>query len=220
MVKIEEIFTTSLRQASKQHTADTLGDRSEYIGASEIGHCPRKVILDKLNPAEQSLTSLLRFERGHMAEDIVAKVFQAAGYPFERQHENIIPCSVPFRAHTDFVFTANKSKIKSILEVKSCTIPSEPYGSWESQLYTQMGAIAEEYPDYAVKGSILAIDLTSGQVALFSGYVPNEIIYKSLITKAEDIWTEYQRLRQGESLDTTTVPDPLCGFWLLSRICG
>lgn len=42
---IQQIILTSLRTLSKQHTADTLGDRTEYIGASDIGHCPRNLKL-------------------------------------------------------------------------------------------------------------------------------------------------------------------------------
>ena len=61
---IKTTLLTSLRKLAKQHTEETLGDRSNYLGASDIGYCPRKVILEKINPTEHDLATLLRFERG------------------------------------------------------------------------------------------------------------------------------------------------------------
>lgn len=101
---------------------------------------------------EHDLATLLRFERGHMAEEIVTKVFTAAGFTnFERQVEIQVDSEgAPLLVHIDFVFTSGSSKVKSILEVKSGSVPSTPYGSWESQLYAQMGALAEQYPDHMI----------------------------------------------------------------------
>ena len=39
----------ALQQLASQQTVETLGDRSTYLGASDIGSCPRKTILTKLN---------------------------------------------------------------------------------------------------------------------------------------------------------------------------
>jgi CRISPR-associated exonuclease Cas4 len=208
---IQQIILTSLRTLSKQHTADTLGDRTEYIGASDIGHCPRKVILDRIHPKEHDLASLLRFERGHMAENIIAKIFQAAGYTFERQVEVVVDCAASFRVHIDFVFTSVQSKTKSIMEVKSGKVPEVPYGSWESQLFVQMGALTEKYPDHTIKGALLVVDLDKGGVGIFTGYCPNQMIYGNLKLKAENIWSEYQAMQQGEEIEPTAAPDALCG---------
>ncbi len=210
---IINIFLTSLRNLSKQHTEDTLGDRRNYLGASDIGQCPRKVVLERISPKEHDLATLLRFERGHMAEEIVAKVFTAAGFTnFERQVEIKIQSEgVPFLAHIDFVFTSKISKVKALLEVKSGSVPSMPYSSWESQLYTQMGAVAEEHPDYTIKGAILSLDLAEGEVGFFPGYQPNETVFQSLKTKAEGIWSAYQAMLQGDEVELTTEPGLLCG---------
>ena len=211
---INNVFLTSLRDLSKQHTEETLGDRRSYLGASDIGQCPRKVILERISPKEHDLATLLRFERGHMAEEIVAKVFTAAGYTnFERQVEiKVNNESVPFLVHIDFVFTSKLSKIKSILEVKSGSVPSMPYGSWESQLYTQMGAVAERYPDHLIKGAILSLDLADGEVGFFSGYQPNKTVFQSLVTKAEEIWSAYQVMLQGGEVELATESGLLCGY--------
>ena len=54
----------ALQQLAAQHTAETLGDRATYLGASDIGACPRKTILTKLKPPEANLvTRLYRGER-------------------------------------------------------------------------------------------------------------------------------------------------------------
>ena len=211
---IKNTLLTSLRQLTKQHTEETLGNRSDYLGASEIGYCPRKVILEKINPPEHDLASLLRFERGHMAEEIIAKVFTAAGFTnFEQQVEILVTGDVPIKAHVDFVFTSEINRIKSILEVKSTSdIPDNPYGSWESQLYIQMGALAEKFPDHTIRGALIALDLAHGEVDFFNGYSPEESIFAGLRKKAEATWSTYQAIRNGEVVELATAPDLLCGF--------
>ncbi|SHO52321.1 hypothetical protein [Desulfopila aestuarii] len=210
---IINILQTNLLKLSRQHTEETLGDRRDYLGASDIGQCPRKVIHERIHPHEHDLATLLRFERGHMAEEIVAKVFTAAGFTnFERQVEIMASSEVaPFIVHIDFVFTSWSSKVKSILEVKSCSVPSAPYGSWESQLYAQMGALAEQYPDYTIKGALLSLDLAAGEVGFFQGYQPNDTIFKHLKNKAEDMWIAYQAMLQGNEVELATEPGLLCG---------
>ena len=211
---IKNTLLTSLRQLAKQHTEETLGNRSDYLGASEIGYCPRKVILEKINPSEHDLTALLRFERGHMAEEIIAKVFTAAGFTnFEQQVEILVDGDVPIKAHIDFVFTSEIHRIKSVLEVKSTSnIPDNPYGSWESQLYLQMGALAEKFPDHKIRGAVIALDLANGEVEFYNGYNPQKIIFDGLKRKAEAIWSHYQAMRNGNEVELATEPDLLCGF--------
>jgi CRISPR-associated exonuclease Cas4 len=209
---IKNTLLTGLQKFAKQHTLTTLGDRNNYLGASDIGYCPRKVILDRLHPAEHDLATLLRFQRGHMAEDIVANAMTAAGYDnFDRQVEAIASGDTPIRCHIDFVF--NAPKLKAVLEVKSVSaIPDGPYSSWESQLYMQMGALAEKYPDHEIKGAVLAIDLGSGDIGFFNGYKPDEILYKGLKDRATSIWTDYQFMMLGHPKNPSTEPSPLCGY--------
>jgi CRISPR-associated exonuclease Cas4 len=211
---IQTTLLTSLRKLAKQHTEETLGDRRDYLGASDIGYCPRKVILEKINPAEHDLATLLRFQRGHMAEDIIAMAFTAAGYMnFERQVEVLVNSQVPIKAHIDFVFTSEVHKIKSVLEAKSTsTIPDDPYGSWESQLYIQMGALAEKFPDYTIRGAFIALDLANGEVGFFNGYSPQKTVYEGLQRKAVNLWTDYQAILCSKEVKLDTDPGPLCGF--------
>ncbi len=211
---IQTTMLTSLRKLAEQHTIETLGDRSDYLGASEVGYCPRKVILEKIHPGEHDLATLLRFQRGHMAEDIIARLFTAAGYSnFNRQVEIVLSGDVPLKAHIDFVFTSQVRKMKSILEIKSTSrIPDGPYSSWESQLYIQMGALARQHPDYSIKGAVLTLDLAHGEVAFFNGYEPQKTIFKGLMERAGTIWSDYQAILRNENIDPKTEVSPLCGF--------
>lgn len=211
---IKTTLLKSLRKLAKQHTDETLGDRSHYLGASDIGYCPRKVILEKVKPSEHDLATLLRFERGHMAEEIVANAFTAAGYRnFERQVEVVVESDVPIRAHIDFVFTSEIHKIKSVLEAKSTSnIPDEPYGSWESQLYIQMGALAKQYPEHTIRGAFIILDLANGEVEFFNGYAPQKTVFAGLLQKAEALWGDYQAILSSKEIALDTDPGPLCGF--------
>ena len=95
----DQLMTTlqaALQQLATRHTVEKLGDRSTYLGASDIGACPRKTILGKCNHQEAYLVTLLRYRRGHMAEDIVATALTAAGFTnFKQQvevrHKGAIP---------------------------------------------------------------------------------------------------------------------------------
>ena len=206
---------TALQQLALQQTVETLGDRSTYLGASDIGACPRKTILSKLNPPQPDLVTLLRFRRGHMAEDIVAAAFTAAGFTnFRRQVEVHYAGDVPVTAHIDFVFTSEATKTMAVLEVKSPeTMPTDPYGSWETQLYLQMGLLADSYPDYTVnKGAILAVNFGDHGMRLFNGYSPQTTIYEGLIDRATSIWQDYQRFTAGELITPAMEAGPLCGY--------
>ncbi|MCG2743008.1 MAG: hypothetical protein L6271_03645 [Desulfobacteraceae bacterium] len=211
---MKTLLLTSLQALSKQHTLTTLGDRSSYLGASDIGTCPRKVIFERLHPGEHDLATLLRFQRGHMAEDIVANAMIAAGYDnFDRQVEVIASGTTPIKVHIDFVFTSTQPKIKAILEIKSVSsLPDVPYASWESQLYMQMGALKEQFPDYTIKAAVLAIDLGSGEVGFFNGYTPEDTMYAGLLERASTIWINYQFMLIGHPVKPATEPSPLCGY--------
>jgi CRISPR-associated exonuclease Cas4 len=48
-----------------------LGDRSTYVGASDVGGCPRRVVLEKKTPPEFDLQTLISFMRWHLVENIM-----------------------------------------------------------------------------------------------------------------------------------------------------
>ncbi len=201
-----QLLTNSLLDLSHKHTQEILGDRSEYIGASELGQCPRKVVLNKLNPTEPDLATLLRFKRGHMAEDLVAEALAENGkFQPQREVEVTTDNPVPIKGHIDFLF---QGKTLGVLEVKSVTsIPESPYESWEMQLHAQMGLLALNKPGVQIKGAILAIDLLNGGMQLFNSYTPNEELFQGLLNKAQHIW---QCLTEGAEPDVE--PGPLCAY--------
>ena len=199
-----QLLESSLSSLSRKHTIEVLGDRSEYIGASELGQCPRKVVLGKLNPTEPDLATLLRFKRGHMAEDLVAEALSENGkFRHQREVEVATDDPVPIKGHIDFLF---HGKTLGVLEIKSVTsIPGSPYESWEMQLHAQMGLLALNEPGARIKGALLAIDLLNGGIQLFNGYTPNEGLFQGLLEKAGHIWS---CLTEGVEPDIE--PGPLC----------
>jgi len=116
--------------------------------------------------------------------------------------------------HLDFVFISEAKKTMAVLEVKSPeNIPEHPYGSWETQLYLQMGLLADSYPDYTVeKGAILAVNFGKQGMQLFNGYTPQTMIYDGLINRAATIWNQYQRYSDGDLITPVMEAGPLCGY--------
>ena len=96
------------------------------------------------------------------------------------------------------LFHSYTHKIKFILEIKSTgRIPDRAYSSWWSQLYLQMGGLAEQHPEYSIKGAILTLDLAHGEVGFFNGYEPEEMIYSGLLERARTTWSHYHAMLQG-----------------------
>ncbi len=116
--KIKEIFEKNLREALKKETEAKLGDRSQYIGASDVAGCPRAAYLNKINPVELPIEKLVVFERGHYVEEIVQKMM--GKLPYKREVEfssNDNP--FPAKVHIDFVLYKKEEKEITLIEVKS-----------------------------------------------------------------------------------------------------
>ena len=152
------LLAKGLVETSAQRTASSLGDRSRYIGLSDIGRaleCPRAAVGNKLfgNSAElqanpdclsSMLSKQLRLQRGHWFEAGVAQVFRNQGLPVIEQLEiQATHNQVPIKAHLDFTFvSAVGQPTVRILELKSCeNIPSTLYSSYETQVYGQVGLL-------------------------------------------------------------------------------
>ena len=151
------LLAKGLVESSVQRTASSLGDRSRYIGMSDIGRaleCPRAAVGRKLfgngdNLVHQhDLPSLLarqlRLQRGHWFEAGIAQIFKQQRLPVIEQLEiETNHHGVPIKAHLDFVFaSAVGQPTVRILELKSCeNIPSTLYSSYETQVYGQVGLL-------------------------------------------------------------------------------
>ena len=226
-------ITAGLAQARQHNTTQALGDRSTYVGASDLGQCPRKGVLSKTTPKEPDLASLIRFERGHLVEEILAGAMQA--YKPDRQVEleadvpycpecrcwTTQPASgpmhcpdcgeplrlLPLKAHCDFVFSDDL-----VLECKSAR-NTDIQDGWLLQLQTQM-LLYEHCTGRSPQGYILVIDLGRGQINIAGPYVSDPVLVPDIIQRGITIWEGVVAASSSpdpEYLGLKTEPGPLCG---------
>ena len=181
--KLISYMSKSIKEYAKQQTKDTLGDRSEYIGASDIGGCPFKTVMSKRNPPEVSLQQELIFFRGHIAEEFVDRGLQ--GLHVEKQLEVESELNgFPLKAHLDKIVKGKERDV--IIEVKSTSAPLyEPYESWILQVTFQMGLILEKtgkLPD----AYVVAVDVNSGWIDEFPIEF-DDTIFELCLSKADHI---------------------------------
>ena len=224
---IKKIIETCLPQiASEQGSAD-LGNRSEYIGASDVGQCPRKTIMGKLFPQPITIEQQIVFERGHLAENIVHESLiqyclsntqdsdHGKHKKVSAQVEVCYPNNRNVRAHIDFVLEENG--VKTVIENKTATMVSEPYESWVEQCIFQQGLLMLENPDSRVNGYVLCLDLKSGKIAEFKVEY-DESVFQNLIERAEYLLD----LLEQRDLDLNIIPTKqsiLCGYCAFQADC-
>ena len=152
MDNILSVLADALAFRGKQRTTSELGDRSQYIGMSDIAKatdCLRAAVARKIpkTPSRPpALTKELRLQRGHWFEQGVADAFAVTGRPFLQQLEiRIQHQGVPIQAHLDFVFVEQRNGKPAqihVIECKSCeNIPETAYASHEMQVYGQIGLL-------------------------------------------------------------------------------
>ncbi len=157
------LLTQGLLVHGNQKTATELGDRSQYIGMSDIGkglECMRAAVASKLGlsaiPAATAVGELapddmahvlgrqIILQRGHWQEYGIEKALAATGVKVVPQLEIAIEHKgVHIKAHLDFtlVWCGQKPAVR-ILELKSNgRIPESLYASYEAQLYGQVGLL-------------------------------------------------------------------------------
>lgn len=181
--KLLSYIRKGIQKWAKQNTKDTLGDRSKYIGASDIGGCPFKTVMSKKNPPINSLEQELIFFRGHIAEEFVSRGL--TGLRIEKQVEAVSELNnFPLKAHLDRLVKGKNRDV--IIEVKSTSAPLyEPYESWVLQVTYQMGLMFEKtgkMPD----AYVLALDVNSGWIEEFKIEF-DDIIFNICLSKAEHI---------------------------------
>ncbi len=139
-----------LQLHDEQNTAKHLGNRSQYIGLSDIGRaleCPRAALCNKVFQRPQpSLQKLLTQQRGHWLEHGIGQAITAQGIHALPQLELAFTHNnVPIKAHFDFVLAwKNPHPAIRILELKStANLPETLYTSYEMQLYGQASLIAQ-----------------------------------------------------------------------------
>ncbi|MDR1084790.1 MAG: hypothetical protein LBP22_08010, partial [Deltaproteobacteria bacterium] len=103
--EILALLAEGLEAASRNQAALELGDRSSYLGLSDLAgamSCPRPVILNKVleDTKPQSLQNLLQLTRGHWLESGIERSFENLGVSFIRQMEIAVQHEdVPIKAH-------------------------------------------------------------------------------------------------------------------------
>lgn len=178
---------TAVAAHNKTKSAE-LGDRTKYIGSSDVSGCARKAYLQKLHPVVPDFNTMMKFSRGHVAETMIQEMFYAAGarHLYDTQVEVTHP-DYPLKAHIDFLFYSDfeGNPELHVIELKSVNgIPDEPYPQWTSQLHFQLGLLRMQYPEGKLGGSILAIDLNAGKVHQFNGFTHNDALFDYLCGRA------------------------------------
>jgi len=159
--------TRGLLRHGEARTAQHLGDRSSYIGLSDVGRaitCRRAAVASKLgrvprpsdddigrwlrNGAECPITDALGrqliLQRGHWLEGGVESALRANGANLITQLEiSLQEGGIPIRAHLDFVVARGGDRpALRILELKSTEhLPRTLYPGYEAQLYGQIGLL-------------------------------------------------------------------------------
>ena len=217
MSKLDSFLANAIQSHQKQLSSH-LGDRTMYVGASDIAGCPRKAALGKQVPANHDIKTLLRFTRGHVAQSMYAEFFRTGGVNFEEEVEVRHPDCPEILCHIDFLFYANReNKRLHVVEMKSTNgIPEEPYSSWVDQLHVQMGLLKLNLADdVEIGGSVLVVDLNAGEYREFNSYKPNALVFDHLIQKGEHILAAMR----GEC-EPRTEANFLCGYCQFRTGCS
>lgn len=157
MQEILSLLKQGLHACSQYHAATTLGDRTRYVGMSDIGKaadCLRAAVAGKVYPPtvpavenrsdRDTLLRNLRMQRGHWFENGVAEAFRLAGTSALHQmsiHTRLN--QTPIIAHLDFVLVSRTAPCVVAVELKSCEhIPDTAYAAHEVQLSGQIGLLS------------------------------------------------------------------------------
>jgi hypothetical protein len=165
--EILSLVEDTLKVTSHHQTLESLGNRSTYLGMSDLSQalsCPRAVVANKLavDDPTLNLNKLLQLERGHWLEAGLEKSFKLAGQPLISQLEIAITHQgVPIKAHLDFTFYDQDAQCVTVLETKSMAkIHDEVYETHEAQVNGQIGLLSKFWnePVFCLEG---ANDFTS-----------------------------------------------------------
>lgn len=156
------LLAQGLAVHARQFSLAQLGDRSGYVGMSDVGRatdCLRAAVASKLAspqdqknneslPDDDALLRTLRRElilqRGHWQESGIAAALKSTGQNLIPQLEIEAACSgTPVKAHLDLTLVhASAGPTVQVLELKSNErLPETLYGSYELQLYGQIGLL-------------------------------------------------------------------------------
>ena len=154
------ILCCGLERSAEQRTAIQLGDRSQYVGLSDIAKmldCPRAALAAKLftpeyRSTDEALKHKITFHRGHWFERGVHQALVGYGLsPLSQLEIEIRYGDVPIKAHIDFTLVIDQphSTVR-ILEVKSTArLPTTLSESYAMQIGGQT-ALLKAYWNHPV----------------------------------------------------------------------
>ena len=154
------ILCCGLERSAEQRTAIQLGDRSQYVGLSDIAQmldCPRAALAGKLYTPEyrstdEALKHKITFHRGHWFERGVHQALVGYGLsPLSQLEIEIRYGDVPIKAHLDFTLVTDQPQpTVRILEVKSTAkLPTTLSESYLMQIGAQT-ALLKAYWNHPV----------------------------------------------------------------------
>lgn len=198
-------------------TDSGLGDRSQYIGSSDIGQCMKKSFLSKTVGENHDLTQLLIFQRGHVAEGIVRAglMNNPKQVPFEEQVEVKGYEQWPFvKSHIDFLVHFPNEDV--IIECKSISSPlpdEKPRLSWLYQVQLQI-KLAKLRTGRDTRAIIVALNVNTGERFAFDVEY-SEVFLNTALSRASKLW---------EALQTKCEPDgelsDLCAYCPFKTQCS
>lgn len=185
-MRFESFIFNNLDRVLKLETLDTLGNRMKYIGSSDLSDCPYKVVQSKLNPPKYSIKQQIIFQRGHLAESIVAKMLSGLKNVREQVEVTAEMGTLPLKAHIDFLVKDKKKCV--IIEAKTVSAPIDvPYESWVMQVQYQMGLLMQEgCNSNEIEAYVLALDLNTGWLKSFKVEF-SDALFEISLGKAEHI---------------------------------
>ena len=154
------ILCCGLERSAEQRTAIQLGDRSQYVGLSDIAKmldCPRAALAAKLftpeyRSTDEALKRRIAFHRGHWFERGVHQALIGYGLsPLSQLEIEIRYGDVPIKAHLDFTLVTDQPQpTVRILEVKSTAkLPTTLSESYLMQIGAQT-ALLKAYWNHPV----------------------------------------------------------------------
>lgn len=192
--KFDEFVAKNLPKALKKASLQNLGDRASYVGSSDISACLRKTYLDKVSEVEYDLATLIRFQRGHIAEGVVEAMLDGLN-PTCQLELNSSYEGVELKAHIDFTLETKDEIV--IVEAKSVSSQvSEPYLSWNLQVLYQIAMLAKN-TSKNIRAYVVAINVNTGWFKSFE-IEKNEALTKIAFDKAKSLVNALQNKQEPD----------------------
>ena len=196
-----------------------LGDRSTYVGASDIGQCLKKSYLSKFEKEDFDFEQLLIFERGHVAEGIFIKGLENSpkkdAFSYRKQVEFVGQEKWSFlRTHLDLHVSFPREDVAVEGKTFRTELPDgKPRLSWLYQNHIQMW-LASESTGRKTRGIIAAIDLNTAKRHEFP-VTFSEILLHQAQERALKLWNAMQTRTEPEG----EVSD-LCAYCPYKNSCS